>query len=255
MRVLDRACRIVLLSSLLVPAVALAGNTDSEVKKAMKAKAGWTYYLKTNVPYFQGRHAYGTFKRPLVVVTAADGPNIQGSSEVQAGAFHAEARRLTLRDNDPVNVDEFEWESEDNSLEIELKGTGRAEGGAGVLKFTGLQSGEDFEKCWQQTFSDVSIEQKYDWPAEIKNAVAERKVLMGMTPEQVMVAMGNPEKITRTSEGGRSVEIWTIQRGEGGKMGFWTMKVGDKQEMDIRFTDGRVSQIGGESASPDVKLK
>ncbi len=255
MRALDRACRIVLLSSLLIPAVAWAGNTGTEVKKAVKAKAGGTYYLKTNVPYFQGRHAYGTFKKPIVVVTAADGPSIPGSSEVQAGAFHAEARRLALRVNDPVQVDEFEWESEDGSLEIELEGTGHAEGSSGVLKFTGLKSVADFENCWQQTFSDVSIEQKYDWPEEIKKAVVERKVLMGMTPEQVLVAVGNPERVTRTSEGGKPVEIWTIQRGEGGRMGFWTMKVGDKQEMDIRFTDGKVSQIGGDSAAPDVKLK
>jgi hypothetical protein len=234
---------------------ARAGDLGADIKKAMKEKSQGTYYLKTNCPYLQGRHAYGTFKQPVVTVTAGDGVKILSSADLEAGVFAAKGRRLTLRVNDPVKVDEFEWRSDENALEIELAGTGRAGDGEGVLKFVNLQSIADFGKCWSEAFSDVSIEQKYDWPEAIKKAVVERRVLEGMTKEQVLVALGDPERITRSTDQGKQVEVWIIQQGEGSKMGFWTAKVGDKREMEIRFVDGRVTQIGGAEEQPGVKLK
>ncbi|HET9481320.1 MAG TPA: hypothetical protein VFP98_06140, partial [Candidatus Polarisedimenticolia bacterium] len=224
-------------------------------KAAAREKAKGTWYLKTNAPYLQGRHAYGTYKKPVVMVSPAEGVQIGKSAEVEAGVFTAKGRRLVLRVNDPVKIDEFEWESEDSTLELELEGTGRAEG-PGVIMFTNLKSLADFEKCWNEAFSEVSIETKYDWPDDIRKMVVAREVKDGMTPEQVMVAVGTPERVTRSkNEAGKDVEVWVIQQGEGAKMGFWKMKVGDKQEMEIQFVDGRVTQIGAASEQPAVKLK
>ncbi|HKY31042.1 MAG TPA: hypothetical protein VJV23_00805 [Candidatus Polarisedimenticolia bacterium] len=242
------------LAAALAAAPALARDAGGDIKKAMKEKTG-TYYLKTNLPYLQGRHAYGTFKRPIVTVSPGEGVTTASTAEVQGGAFHAEGRRLTLRVNDPVKVDEHEWESDDQSLEIELEGTGQAKDGVGVIKFVGLAGVNDFEACWEAAFSSVPLQDKYDWPADIKRAVAERRVLEGMTQEQVVVAVGYPEKTSTSTDQGHKVETWVIQRGEGSKMGFWTMKVGDKQEMEIRFVDGKVAQIGGSQEQPKVKLK
>lgn len=244
-----------LFGSMVMAQSALARDVGSDVKKALKEKAGKTFYLKTNVPYFQGRHAYGTFKKPIVMVTAKDGVKIEQSAEVQGGVFHAEGRRLVLRVNDAVKTDETEWDAEESSLEIELEGTGRTGEGAGVIKFLDVKSVDDFATCWSAAFSDVSIEQKYDWPGEIKKAVVERKVLQGMTPEQVMVAVGDPERISRSTDDGRKIEVWTIQRGEGAKMGFWTLKAGDKREMEIRFENGKVTQIGSADEQTNIKLK
>jgi hypothetical protein len=50
-------------------------------------------------------------------------------------------------------------------------------------------------------------------------------------------------------------EVWTVQRGEGGKRGFWTMVTGDRQEVEITFADGKALRTGGEEAQPDGKLK
>ena len=68
---------------LLAVGFARAADMGTEAKRMIKEKAKGTYYLKTNVPYFQGRHAYGTFKRSLVIVTPEEGPKIQSSAEVQ----------------------------------------------------------------------------------------------------------------------------------------------------------------------------
>ncbi|HZI94680.1 MAG TPA: hypothetical protein VFE84_10585 [Patescibacteria group bacterium] len=250
-----RMLLLAVLGTFVLAGTPLARSLESDLKKEMKAKSSKTFYLKTNVPYFSGRHPYGTYKRPLVTVTAKDGVKIEQSAEIQGGAFHAEGRRLVLRVNDMVKTDDINFDSDENSLEIELVGTGRTGDGDGVLKFVDLRSMDDFSKCWEAAFSDVSIEQKYDWPADIKQAVVERKVLKGMTLEQVMVAVGDPEKISRSTDNGAKVEIWTIQRGEGSKIGFWTAKTGDKQEMEIRFENGKVTQIGGTEEQPGIKLK
>jgi len=255
MRLRNGAMILTLASCLIAAGSVSARDTGGDIKKAVKQKAAKSWYLKTNVPYFQGRHAYGTFKRPLVMVTAKDGVKIEQSAEIQGGAFHAEGRRLVLRVNDVVKIEDTSWDSDENSFEIEMEGTGRTGEGEGVLKFINLTSMDDFEKCWTATFSDVSIEQKYDWPAAVKTAVVARKVEIGMTPEQVLVAVGDPEKVSRSTDGGKKVEVWTIQRGEGAKMGFWTVKAGDKQEMEIRFIDGVVVQVGGAEESAGVKLK
>ena len=255
MRLRNGAMILTLASCLIAAGSVSARDTGGDIKKAVKQKAAKSWYLKTNVPYFQGRHAYGTFKRPLVMVNAKDGVKIEQSAEIQGGAFHAEGRRLVLRVNDVVKIEDSSWDDDENTFEVELEGTGRTGEGEGVLKFVDMTSIDDFEKCWSAAFSDVSIEQKYDWPANIKSAVVERKVEVGMTPEQVLVAVGDPEKVSRSTDGGKKVEVWTIQRGEGAKMGFWTLKAGDKQEMEIRFIDGKVSQIGGAEESSGVKLK
>ena len=228
---------------------------EAGIKKAIKARIDGTHYLKTNLPYLQGRHGFGTFKKSLVTVSPVEGVKIQASADLQAGVFTATGRRLVLRVNDPVVIDEFEWESEDDSLEIEVEGTGRAIDGEGVLKFVNLQTAEDFEKCWVETFSDVSIEQKYDWPEEIKKAVLEREVREGMTREQVMVAVGSPVRISHSKEEGREIETWVIQQGEGARMGFWKFKFGDQQEVEIKFADGKVAAIGATTEQPALKLK
>lgn len=245
---------IVAIAGFLALGQATAGGSTAEIKKAMKEKKG-TYYLRTNVPYYQGRHAYGTFKRAIVTVSPSGGVKTGDAAEVQAGLFHAEGRRLVLRVNDPVKVDEYEWDDDENAFDIELEGTGRAGDGEGVIRFTNLTSVGDFEKCWKEAFSDVSIETKYDWPEAIKKAVVQREVREGMTKEQVLVAMGNPDRITRSTDRGKPIEIWQIQRGEGSKMGFWSMKMGDRKEMEIKFVDGKVVGIGGDEARSDVKLK
>jgi hypothetical protein len=245
---------IVAVAGLLALGRAHAGGSAAEIKKAMKEKKG-TYYLRTNVPYYQGRHAYGTFKRAIVTVSPSEGVKTGDAAEVQAGLFHAEGRRLVLRVNDPVKVDEFEWDDDENALDIELEGTGRAGEGDGVIRFTNLSGVGDFDKCWKESFSDVSIETKYDWPDEIKKAVVQREIREGMTKEQALVALGNPDRVTRTTDQGRSIEIWQIQRGEGAKMGFWSMKMGDRKEMEIKFVDGKVADIGGDDAKSGVKLK
>src|SRR5678816_406843 len=98
-----RMLLLAVLGTFVLAGTPLARSLESDLKKEMKAKSGKTFYLKTNVPYFSGRHPYGTYKRPLVTVTAKDGVKIEQSAEIQ-GAAPPHGRRLVLRVNDMVTV-------------------------------------------------------------------------------------------------------------------------------------------------------
>lgn len=234
---------------------AFAGGPPADVKAAMRAREKTTFYLKTNVPHMQGAAlGWVSYKRPLVTCVPATGVQIEGSGEFQGGAFHAEGRRLSLRVNDAVRVDEFDWDDDDGSLDVEIEGTGRSKG-EGIVQFREIRSAADFQTCWNGAFSEVSIEQKYDWPEDVKRALVAREVKEGMTPEQVLVAVGTPERVSREVQNGQKVEIWTIQRGQGTGFGIFVATFGDKREGLIRFVDGKVAAFDAGFQEPTVKLK
>jgi hypothetical protein len=221
------------------------------LEKAMKAKKG-TYFLKTNLPYVSGRHPFGVYKKPLVMCTA-EGLNTQQSGEFGAGWYNVEGKTMSLRINDQVKVDDYDYDDDESQLEIELAAAGRTADGESVVAFVRLAGAEDFERCWNEVFSDVSIETRYEWPEPVKQDVLARKVANGMTQEMVLVALGNPERIDKTLEDGKQVEVWHIQMGAGSSVGYWTMSVGDKREAAIKFVDGVV--VGTESAAAGKQLK
>lgn len=238
------------LASLLAVAPVLGAN---EVEKAAKAKKG-RYFLKANLPYVSGRHAFGTYKKPLVTCTA-EGLRTQGEAEIKGGLFNIEGRTLSLRINDEIAVDDIEYDGDDDQMDIEVQGKGRTQGGSGVVAFRGLRSLAEFEACWNEVFSDLSIEKKYEWPEDVRRLVLDRQVTNGMSREQVLVALGNPDRMSKTTESGQEVEIWVVQMGEGSKMGYFSMKAADRREVAIRFLAGKVASFESNNAGSDLKVK
>ena len=223
------------------------------LKKAVKAKKG-IYFLKSNLPYVSGRHPFGVYKKPLVVCSA-EGLNTKQAGEFGVGWYHAEGRMMSLRINDQVKVEDIDYDDDENQLDIEVEGTGRTAGGEGVVAFVRLGGIDEFERCWNEVFSEVSIETKYEWPDSVKRDVLARRVTNGMTREMVLVAVGNPERIDKSLEDGKEAETWHIQTGEGSNVGFWTMSTGDKREAAVKFIDGVVvrSELVAAGSQPKVK--
>lgn len=238
--------------SLVASAPAQAGP-GKVLEKALKAKKG-TYFLKSNLPYVSGRHPFGVYKKPLVMCSA-EGLNTQQTGEFGAGWYNAEGKTMSLRINDQVKVDDFDYDDDENQLEIELEGTGRTPGGEAVVAFVRLAGAEDFERCWSEVFSDVSIETRYEWPEATRKDVLARKVTNGMTREMVLVALGNPERVDKTLEGGKEAETWHVQMGAGSSVGYFTMSVGDKREAAVKFVDGVVVGLESASTSGHMKVK
>jgi hypothetical protein len=54
------------------------------------------------------------------------------------------------------------------------------------------------------------------WPIEIQEAVSSGRVVKGMTPEQVEMALGKPSKVEQRTAGANGDEIWIYGGGGGG---------------------------------------
>ena len=239
------------LALLLISSAPTEAGPGKVLEKAVKAKKG-TYFLKSNLPYVSGRHPFGIYKSPLVACSA-EGLNIKQAGELGFGWYHAEGRTMSLRINDQVKVVDVDYDDDEDQFEIEVEGTGRTDGGESVVALVRLGGIDEFERCWNEIFSEASIETKYEWPEAVKRDVLARRVTNGMTWEMVLVAVGNPERIDKSLEGGKETETWHIQAGEGSNVGFFIMSVGDKREAAVKFIDGVV--VGMESASAGNQMK
>lgn len=73
------------------------------------------------------------------------------------------------------------------------------------------------------------------WSAEQQQAVREGRVLVGMTPLQVLLAWGNPLHVSRDAEG--NVDVWLYKRGG-------TLLEQLRSRTDVYFAAGKVAQVG-----------
>ena len=59
------------------------------------------------------------------------------------------------------------------------------------------------------------------WPLDMQQAVLDGKVVPGMTPDMVRMAIGKPTEVTTRSNGGPGDEVWIYRKGgdDGGGLG------------------------------------
>lgn len=234
-----------------VPAGAKLSKPDQkEAKKMLKG----TLYMRLDAPYASGRHAWGTYKRPLVEISP-EGSQTEADYEVNASWWHADSTYWGIRINDPVKLDEADFD--DDEVEIELEGEGPAEDEETVVKFVDIHSLDDFRAAFDQTFSTVPLQDQHDdWSAEIKQAIADRELINGMTKRQAFYVVGTPQEFRKSDEDGVEVETWTVRTFSGTKMGFWTVRsegAGGSPYV-IRFEDGVLVNASESGSSSEFSL-
>lgn len=199
------------------------------------------FYLRLDAPCTQGRHPYGVYQIPLVEVSPT-GTNTEGDSGASFGWYHAQSTIWEARINDPMTVDELEWEEDEGSVEIELEGTGSADGRDTVIRFVNIHSFADFEAAFQHAFSTRPLQEEHaDWPSEIREAIAKRRLVDGMTKRQVFYIVGTPQRVEKRTEGEKSIEIWTLQT-QGITFGFFGVHSGNPAAPPetLQFEDGKL---------------
>jgi hypothetical protein len=78
-----------------------------------------------------------------------------------------------------------------------------------MVDFVHLKTLEDFKKAFDRTFSRVPLQDAHpEWPAEVRKAVAERRVIEGMTREQAAAVVGTPVSVETSNAQGVEVEVW-----------------------------------------------
>ena len=242
---MKRVALICVLTSMMWPLAADAELSKADKKEIKKALSG-TLYMRMDAPCATGRHAYGTYKRPLVEISP-EGSETDAETEINASWFHADSTYWGIRINDPVELDEFDIEADEATVEIELEGVERAEDESTVIKFVDIHNMDDFNAAFDQAFARTPLQDEHDdWSDEIKQAIADRELLDGMTKRQAFYITGAPESFEKMDEDGKSVEIWTVRTDRGMKMGFFTLKkkTDEAVPQTIRFEDGKLVKFG-----------
>ncbi len=243
------------LSLSLAPAPAdaeLSKDDRKAIKKALKGKL----YMRMDAPCATGRHAYGTYKRPLVEISP-EGADTDTSTELNVSLFHADSTYWGIRINDPVEFDEMDYESDEASVEIELEGVDHVEDESTVIKFIDIHSMDDFQKAFDQAFSRVPLQDLHDdWSADIKDAIAKRELVNGMTKRQAFYVTGTPESFDKSEENGKKVEVWKLRTDKGMKMGFIFTKKKKEEGVpqSIRFEDGVLVSVGSSGSGGGLDL-
>lgn len=251
MKITSTCLGILMLVSTVSAAQAELSKAD---RKEAKAYLSGTLYARIDIPCGTGRHPMGTYKVPLVEVSP-EGVNTESDETFQAGWYHAQSTYWGIAPNDTLEFDEMEFD--EDTAEIELEGVGKTEGNDTVLKFVGIRTLDDFKKAADRAFARKPLQDEHaDWPDDIKKAIAERRLVKGMTKRQVFYVTGNPESFNESEEKGKKVETWTMRQSKGVQIGFWMVssdKPASGLPKTLRFVDGKLADYDA-STSSGVKL-
>lgn len=217
----------------------LDAQITKEDKKKAKALFSGKVYMRIDAPSKKGRHPYGIYYSPLVDVSPT-GTNTESDEGLSVGWYHAESTVWKVRVNDLMELDELDWEVDEGTVEIQLEGAGNSEGRDTAIRFVNIWSFADFEAAFARTFSTQPLQNEHpDWPEDIKSAIASRQLVTGMNKRQTYYVVGAPEKVEKTTEGEKAVEIWTL-RTQGPEVGYFTFRTGGDpgNPKTLRFEDG-----------------
>lgn len=196
---LKAACFCLLLASI-SPATAQLRGKDRDVAKKMLYQ---TLYLRTDVPTNDAVESFieispnGYSWERLVSLAEANAKK-KGR---RAGVYWA------FRPNDTVKWGSPDYK--DNTITVWFEGV-RDEL---KIRFIEINTLEDFKKAFNHIFSIVPLQDEVpDWPADIKTAIAERRLIEGMTKKQASCVVGTPLKTETGNESGTFAEIWYPRR-------------------------------------------
>ena len=241
------------LGGLLALAIAGAATAFAEppkpVRKQIKQflKSQGTLYARMDMPCKTGRHPFGTYKAPLVEV-GPDGSNTDGELGMSFSGFHAQSTYWGIGPNDSLKFDEGEWD--EGAFEVELYGVGPSDGTDTVIKFVNIEGMEDFEAAFDRAFATQPLQDEHpEWSDEMKRAVAERRLVNGMSKRQAYYVVGTPERVETSEMDGKKTEIWYTRQERGMQMGFWYSKAETTgYPSQLKFVDGELVDAGGSSA-------
>jgi len=249
MRLRLSAGAVMLLLCLLMPVAVQAGLSKPERDSAKSMTSG-TLYLRLDVPCKYG-------------VAGGFGLNVESLLEVSPTGHDVE-RKLNLPSkkkresvywgffpNDTVRYGKLTFDGD--TVQLWMEGT-PPNNNEIMIDFVHIQSMDDFTKAFNQTFSKVPLQDEHqDWPSEIRQAIAARNLIVGMTKEQAFDVVGTPINVVTGEENGVKVETWfprqdrgtvvTFRKNKSTRTGFPSL---------LKFADGKLQVIEQTPHTPDL---
>jgi hypothetical protein len=197
---------------LCAPLILRAQLTGADRVKAKSMIAG-TLYLRLDVPCRYGRAgrfgiAAAIHHLESVLEVSPDGASVE--RKLALAPDHKRDRVFWgLSPNDPVRYGKLLFkDAPDDTVQVWMEGMA-PDAYELLIDFVHIKNLDDFTKAFNRTFSKAPLQDEHpEWPAEIRTAIAARKVIPGMTMEQAFSVVGAPLKKTASEENGIKTEIW-----------------------------------------------
>jgi len=235
----------VLLLLLLCLPLALRAQLSKEDQEAAKKMIAGSFYLRLDVPLKSvlGSFGYGPEALLEVSPTGHDtarkmGMPINSKKEKLNWAFYpnypVHSGKLSFK-GDTVTV----WTEGDKPNQYEI-----------MIDFIHINTLDDFTKAFNQTFSKVPLQDEHsEWTPEVRNAIAEHRLVVGMTKEQAFDVVGTPVDSKSERINGALVETWHTRQEKGRMLS--RAHRGDGQDLGstgfpvlLKFVDGKLQVIG-----------
>ena len=242
---------VVLFFVLLAP-LAVKAELSKQERDSAKSMTAGTLYLRLDVPckYDRGGFEVGVDSLLEVSPTGHDVerklnlPSQKKRASVYWGFFP----------NDAVRYGKLSFSGD--TVQVWLEGV-QPNDNEVMVDLIHIQTMDDFIKAFNQVFSKVPLQDEHqEWPADVRQAIAERKVVAGMSKQQAFCVVGTPINITTGEENGLKVETWlprqdkgtvvTFRRDESTRTGFPAL---------LKFTDGKLQVIEQAPRAPDLTGK
>jgi len=218
---------------------------DKNAQKEAKAMVEGRHYLRIDLPCWYVAGGFGIGVEPVVEVspTAVDYERL---GKAPAQATRATSKFWGLGPNDSVQYGTLQFKPD--AIIAWLEGVAPKNQEV-MVRFVQIKTLDEFKTAFARVFSKVPLQDEHpEWSAEVRQAIAKRIVIKGMTVQQAACVIGKPMAVSPTTENGVAGEVW-VPRQENGTMlarmkikstltGFPTM---------LKFVGGILQEImGGE---------
>jgi hypothetical protein len=234
---------------------AVRAELSKQDRETAKSMITGTLYLRMDVPCRYGRGRFGI---------AAAIHHVESLLEVSPTGYSVE-RKLALppkhkRDrvfwglspNDPVRYGKLLFKGD--TVQVWMEGV-EPDAYEMLLDFVHIGSMDDFTKAFNQTFSKVPLQDEHpEWPAEVRQAIAARKLVVGMTEDQAFLVVGKPLKVESAEEDGIKVESWSPRQDRATDL----VRDGSTPTgfpAQLKFSGGRLQVIEQIPRAPDLSGK
>ena len=187
---------------------AQAQLSGPERAKAQSMIAG-TLYLRVDVPCRYGRGRFGIAAAvhhvESVLEVSPDGSGVERKLAVPP-RHRRDSVFWGMSPNDAVRYGKLLYNGD--TVQVWMEGMA-PDAYELLIDFIHIDNLDDFTKAFNRTFSKMPLQdERPEWPAAIRQAIAARRVVTGMTVEQAFAAVGAPLSKSAHEENGVRIEIW-----------------------------------------------
>ena len=113
-----------------------------------------------------------------------------------------------------------------------------------TIEFVRIKTLDDFKRAFDLTFSRVPLQDGHpEWPAEVRQAIAARRLVEGMTPEQARAVIGAPTRVVASDEAGTRLETWYPRQENGVQKVFRNASLTTGFPKSLKFVGGTLVTI------------